>query len=141
MLFQRNSMPEKNVQPARIEPQSITRRRSTQGYTGPTDFNTQDTRKDLSRNNPIQMQKDPSVETLIPGTHPPDVEGKILKYMEETASSKADQGEWMEAYCILEKIYLYKREAFGDLHSDVANTLYHMGGVLMNLGNLVDALS
>merc|ERR1712176_218170 len=80
-------------------------------------------------------------ETLIPGTHPPDVEARILNFMEENAAKKADQGEWMEAYCILEKIYSYKRKALGDHHSDVAKTLYRMGVVLMNLGNLDDAYS
>jgi len=107
--LRRNSMIENDTQPTRTEPQSAARRRSmpvpyrfvpNEGYVAdhPTipmkskNFVAPDTRR-----------KSSTIKTLIPGTHQPGMEAKILQYMEDTASSKTDQGEWMEAFLILEK--------------------------------------
>merc|ERR1712060_1042262 len=109
--FRHALMFEKDTQPIKTEPQGVPRRRSTsvpsrtvnEGSVA-TYSNIQDTRKNIIRKNP--MSKDHSdFEDLIPGTHPPDVEARILNFMEETTASKADQGEWMEAFYILEKIH------------------------------------
>ena len=59
--------------------------------------------------------------------------------MKNIAFTKATQGFWQESYAILHKVCDCEKVSMGD-HPEVANTLYHMGVALHNLGKYEIAL-
>ena len=79
--------------------------------------------------------------SIIPGTHPPIMEARILAKMVHIALAKCEQGLCKESHCILRKVLDCQLVTLGPDDPQVARTFYYLGIVLHKLDLLEAALA